>query len=210
MLISPDGPTTSPTLLTSLADWQNEEAWRAFAERYIPYIDGCAARCGLQEADVLEVRSRVLTSIANAIRSFGYDPTKRFRGYIQVCVRNTVKSYLKEIRKRPGSVGLGGTVTEFSEESEMISAEVEELAAELDTRTRNDLERLWRIMEVAKERLSPVTWQAFELTRLKGLEAAEAAKQLGISLATLYVYRGRTLELLKKIAAEQELDDEAL
>lgn len=199
-----DEPTTSPTLLISLADWQNGEAWGAFVERYIPFIDQCARNCRLQDADVLEVRGRVLASIVNAIRSFGYDSTRRFRGYMKVCVQNTVKSYFKEISKRPGSIGLGGTTSDFTENIDSQVAEFEEFASELDTRTRSDIEQLWKILEIAKERLSPATWLSFELTRLKGISATDAAQELGISVATLYVYRGRTLEMLKEIASAQE------
>ena len=77
----PEAPTTSPTLLAALADWQNVEAWEAFTQGYIPYIDACCRVAGLQDADVTEVRSRVLASLVTALRTLPYDPARRFRGY---------------------------------------------------------------------------------------------------------------------------------
>lgn len=203
-----EGPTTSPTLLAALADWQNTEAWEAFTQGYIPYIDACAQVAGLQPADVTEVRGRVLASLVTALRTLPYDPARRFRGYVRVCVRNAISSYFRESKRWPGLVGVGSDPTQAALESEPLSPEFEELAAGLDSRTRDDLELLWRIFDAAKSRLATTTWSSFELTRLKAVSPQEAAEQLNISVAILYVYRGRVLEMLQTIALEFGLVDE--
>lgn len=203
-----EAPTTSPTLLAALADWQNAEAWEAFTRGYVPYIDACVQIAGLQDADVTEVRGRVLASLVTALRTLPYDPARRFRGYVRVCVSNAIRSYFRESNRRPGSVGVGGDPTQAALESEPLSPEFEELAEGLDSRTRDDLELLWRIFAAAKSRLAATTWLSFELTRLKAVSPQEAAEQLNISVANLYVYRGRVLETLRTIAREFGLVDE--
>lgn len=203
-----EAPTTSPTLLAALADWQNSEAWEAFTRGYTPYIDACVRITGLQDADVTEVRGRVLASLVTALRTLPYDPARRFSGYVRVCVRNAIRSYFRESERRPGSVGVGGDRNQATLEAEPLSSDWEELAEGLDSRTRDDLELLWRIFDAAKSRLAAATWSSFELTRLKGLSPQEAADQLTISVASLYVYRGRVLEMLQTIAREFGLVDE--
>ena len=54
--MSDQDESTRPTLLLRLRDWDNQEAWGEFLERYAPKIYGWCRRYELQESDAAESR----------------------------------------------------------------------------------------------------------------------------------------------------------
>ena len=48
------------------------------------------------------------------------------------------------------------------------------------------------------QRVEPQTWQAFRLTALDGLPAAEVAGQVGLEVAAVYKAKSRVLRLLRE------------
>ena len=61
-----------------------------------------------------------------------------------------------------------------------------------------DLELLEQARARVCERVEPQTWQAFRLTALDGLPAAEAAGQVGLTVAAVYKAKSRVLQLLSE------------
>src|SRR5438552_1221616 len=105
-----DGPSTSSTLLRKLWNPDNsEEAWRTFLEWYGPLIYRWCRRSGLQHADAEEVRAVVQSHLAKAMRTFEYDPAQRFRSWLKTVVDNAVRSFWRDLAKRPGQRGSGDT-----------------------------------------------------------------------------------------------------
>src|SRR6478752_3068717 len=61
-----------------------------------------------------------------------------------------------------------------------------------------DLELLEQARARVCDRVEPQTWQAFRLTALDGLPAAEAAGQVGLEVAAVYKAKSRVLRLLRE------------
>jgi len=174
------------------------DAWRAFVERYRPFIDDRCQRAGLQPADVDEIRSRVLASLATALPSFEYDPARRFRGYLSVVVRNTVRSYWRELARRPGSIGLGeSSGFDGLEQEAQVPGAIDNLAEELDDRVSAELSALWFASARVSTRVSPDTWRAFWRTAFERAPAAEVARELGKSVAAIHVAKCRVIKMLR-------------
>src|SRR4051794_3316022 len=105
---APDSPSTSPTLLALLKGPGSDEAWGRFVRLYQPLL---AARCRaakLQPADAEDVTARVLAKLVTALRSFEYDPARRFRGYLRTVVASALADFWADRRRQPGTVGNGG------------------------------------------------------------------------------------------------------
>lgn len=198
MAASPN-PTTIPMLMDRLTSPVDSEAWRAFVERYRPFIDARCRRAGLQQADVEEVRSRVLASLAFALPSFEYDPARRFRGYLHNVVRNAVRSYWRELSRSPGSIGSGETSVfgDLEDEIELPSA-IEHLVDELDERVAEELSTLWLASVRVAARVSPATWRAFWRTALERAPAAVVALETGKSVAAVHVAKCRVIKMLRE------------
>ncbi len=75
---------TSPTLLGRIAkDPKDEVAWATFVDCYGPKINhGCRQR-GLQQADAEDVTQNVLLRLARVLKTFNYEPSKKFRGWLR-------------------------------------------------------------------------------------------------------------------------------
>ena len=81
---SSSGSHTSPSLLGRLQqEPADQQAWAEFVERYGRRIYGWCRQAQLQEADAEDVTQMVLVQLAKRMRSFAYDPSKSFRGWLR-------------------------------------------------------------------------------------------------------------------------------
>jgi RNA polymerase sigma-70 factor (ECF subfamily) len=113
----------------------DQGAWNEFVERYGGMILAWCQRWGLQPADADDVSQNILLKLAHHLRSFVYDPSRRFRGFLRTMAHNACKDYL-DSRQRVVAVSsdLGAySVLESVEAREDLAARLEEVF---------DLERL--------------------------------------------------------------------
>ena len=98
-------PDTRPSLLVSLRDRNDSEAWRRFVDIYAPLIYGLARKRGLQDADAADLTQDVFRAVSGAIPSFQYDSTRgSFRGWLYTIARNKLNDFLaRKTRAFPGS-----------------------------------------------------------------------------------------------------------
>jgi RNA polymerase sigma-70 factor (ECF subfamily) len=188
-----EAPQTQPSLLLRLRDAQDDRAWAEFVELYVPIIQGFIRKYGLQTADADDLTQEVLRLVLQALKRLEYDPRLgSFRGWLYTVVRNQVRNFLA--RQRPYHCGIGGTTVQQLLEGQQIPEADEEAAwnAEFEQRlfahaanqVRNDFQ--------------DTTWQAFWLTGVEGKAAKEVAAQLGLSVAAVYLARGRVMIRLKE------------
>jgi RNA polymerase sigma factor (sigma-70 family) len=188
---SDDGSKTSPTLLGRLAQFPlDQEAWSAFVDRYAPRFARWCRHWGLQDADVENVSQGVLTKLVVRMRGFVYDPSMSFRGYLRKIVEDALTDELRH--RRLNVTGGGG---DFQEVLESVEARVD-LMHRLEQEF--DLELVEAASRTVRQRVDPHTWEAYRLTTSERLSGAEAAAQLGIEVATVYVAKGRVIQMLKE------------
>ncbi|MBS0266647.1 MAG: sigma-70 family RNA polymerase sigma factor [Planctomycetes bacterium] len=190
-----NSPSTSETLLRMLTSPTTSEiAWKMFLDRYTPLIERWCNQAGLQSADADEVKSRVLTNLVKALKAFELDPAFRFRGWLKTVVNNALRSFWREGRRKPGVRGHGG---EGVLEQLSIPDPLSRLADELDDQLSHDLELAELVIEQVKQRVEEHTWEAYWRTAIDGELAADVAHQLGLSVALVYVAKGRVAKLLR-------------
>lgn len=185
--------TTQPSLLLRIRDVQDALAWSQFAEMYAPLIHSFARKYGLQEADAADVTQDVLRHVARAAKSLDYDPQRgTFRGWLYTVVQNQVRKSLG--RRRADQVGAGGTEARELLEQQ-LSPEKDETAE-----WNADYERRMFAHAAAQVRndFREATWHAFWLTAVEGKSAKEVAEQLGMTVAAVYLAKGRVMVRLKE------------
>jgi RNA polymerase sigma factor (sigma-70 family) len=181
---------TSLTLLERLQkDPTDPQAWNLFIERYQPRIRTWCLSWGLQDSDADDVAQEVLVKLFAALGKFQYDPSRSFRSWLKTVTQHAWCDFLAARRKDPGR---------NSERIETIADSVE---------ARSDLERQiegaldHELLEVAmhhiKNRVKDSTWDAFRLTALEGLSGVDAAGQLGIPVANVFVAKHRVQKMLQ-------------
>jgi RNA polymerase sigma-70 factor (ECF subfamily) len=191
--------STSTSLLQQLRHFKNEVAWERFVAKYVPFIDRHLTGAGLNDADVEEVRSRVLVCMTQAMRAFNYDPAKRFRGYLSRCIRNEMITYLRELSRRPGSVGTGNSWTREQVDRGELPETFVAMSDELDERIRQGLRRWQQIQHAVRPRVSEQSWQVFERVVLGGEAPSHVAQDLGMTLQAVCMARKRVLDMIRHV-----------
>lgn len=198
-----DSPETRLSLLVQIRDGKNHLAWQEFVKLYGPVIYGFARKRGLQDADAADLMQDVLRSVSVAIGRLDYDRSQgTFRGWLFTITRNKVFNFLSARRIRPQ--GSGDTTTNRL------------LDAQPDT---NDGAETWELeyqrrlaalaMDRVKSEFQANTWEAFRLTAVDGLPAADVAKQIGMSAGAVYVAKSRVLARLKQEVEAIERQEES-
>ncbi len=181
---------TSITLLTKLRQVPADQAaWATFTERYGRKIYAWCRQWGLQEADAEDVTQTVLLKLAEKMQTFQYDQGRSFRAWLKTVTRHAWSDYWSG-RK---AVAAGGS--QAVELLHTVEAR-EDLVRRLDEEF--DRELLDEAAERVRQRVTPRTWQAFELTAVQGLSGAEAAAALGMKVATVFVARSKVQKMLQE------------
>jgi RNA polymerase sigma factor (sigma-70 family) len=195
-----DSPSTHHSLLELLATPGNEAAWCEFVEQYRPFLRKRCRAAGLHDHDADEVTGRVLKKLVNAFQHFRCDPSKRFRGYLATVVRNEALRYWDQEKKPYACKGSGDPATH--RRLEEIPAPLEAMADEVEESIHQLLAVAQQAMNEVRQRVQENTWLAFWLTTHDERPPVEVARELGLSTATVYVYKGRVLAMLRQRAEE--------
>jgi RNA polymerase sigma-70 factor (ECF subfamily) len=192
-------------LLERLRDGANALAWRDFFDCYWRTIYTFSKRCGGSDQTAEDVVQDVMLTLYEKRQVFRYDPSLgRFRNWLFTVVKNKVALRRRQQgpEKRPTGGEESDKVLTLPGGEEMPDAACEAL-----------FERalLLALLEVVRREVSPQTYQAFELTALHKLPAAEAAEITGITRNAVYLAHKRVLERLRELGASYrdggQLDD---
>jgi RNA polymerase sigma factor (sigma-70 family) len=195
-----DSARTSPTLLGRLRQMPADQAaWGEFVERYGPKIYEWCRHWRLQEADGRDVTQTVLLKLAEKMRTFAYDPSRRFRGWLKTITRHALHDFVESRNQAGARAGSGGT--QVLEALHSLEAR-EDLVKRLDEEF--DRELLDEAMSRVRLRVEPRTWDAFQLLSLEGWSGAQAAEKLQMKVATVFVAKSKVLRMLQ--AEMQTLD----
>ena len=191
---------TSPTLLGRLRQQPSDEAaWEQFVERYGRLILGWCRQARLQDADIEDISQIVLVQLADKMRTFAYDPSKSFRGWLRTLTRHAWSDFVAA-RRRTGR-GTGDSAVE--EHLHTLPAR-DDLVAHLEEQF--DREVLEEASVRIRLRVEPSSWQAFQMTAEQGLTAAEAAARLGKQVAAVAKARRRVQKMLQQEVRKLEGD----
>jgi RNA polymerase sigma-70 factor (ECF subfamily) len=166
----------------------DERAWREFVDYYAPAIYRWCVRRGLQDVDAQDVTQQVLLQLATKLPAFTYDPSRSFRSWLRTLTHHAWADFLS-VRNVPASGHPAAwEVLTTAEAREDLLRRIED---------EFDLELLERAMAQVQQRVEPATWEAFRLTALEGVPAAEVAARLGKQVANVYVLRSNVQKLLQ-------------
>jgi RNA polymerase sigma factor (sigma-70 family) len=187
-----DAGSTHPSLLKSLADWDDHRAWHKLRVRYEGHLKRCCATFRLDANAADEVCQNTWVQVANRIGSFAYDPNGSFRGWLWNVCRFEVLRYLDARRKLPFFTLDGRDEWAASDPDPADSAagpddplgDLTRAAEEIQARVRRNV--------------APHTWEAFWLVTVCFWIPKEAAMYLGMSQASVHKANQRVLRKLRE------------
>lgn len=189
-------PETRESLIFQVKDPANRAAWEQFVDLYRPVIFRIARARGVQDADAEDLAQQVLIAVAGSIgRWEKSDKSTRFRHWLRRIARNAI---VNAMTRRPPDQATGSSSVQ-----DLLSAEPardEQTDLLIETEIRREL--YVRAARIVRLDVNEETWQAFELTILKNRSGADAARELGKTIGTVYAARSRVMKRLRDAVAE--------
>jgi RNA polymerase sigma factor (sigma-70 family) len=194
---SDDTTLTSPTLLKRTADWRDHDAWREFVARYQPYIRAWCREYRLDGEIAEDVCQLFWIEVADKLRSFRYDPGRRFRGWLRTLFHWRALNALQE-RSREGRVlrSLDDPSSVGLERSLLAADRRDEEGDEPGARWSPLVALAEEVQAAVREKVQPRSWQVFVHIDVDGWSTRETADALGLSYIATYKAHQRVVARL--------------
>jgi RNA polymerase sigma-70 factor (ECF subfamily) len=197
-----DSIPTRASLLGRLKNWDDQASWEDFARTYSRLIRGFAIQSGLTEGEAREVEQETLLCVARTIHQFESDPERgTFKAWLLKLTRWRIADQFR--KRRPDSASRGAPPHRPEE-----TPTVERIP---DDRSQDALwEAEWHksILETAigrvVQRINPKHYQVFDLYAVRKWSAAKVAREMGVSVAQVYLIHHRLTKLVRKEVAYLE------
>jgi len=183
---------TRVTLLAKLKSEGNDAAWLEFEDIYRGFILSLILRMGINRADAEDISQAVLTKIWQKIEGFEYNQNKgKFHNWLAAMTRNTVRDFFRTKK----NFITGRDSVEYQEQyidiEEQVLPDIESLARE---------EWVLHITNLAWDNIKNGIYETKrEVFKQVSNEVPtkEIANKLGISAATVRVYKAEVFEKMR-------------
>jgi RNA polymerase sigma factor (sigma-70 family) len=190
---------TRRSLVERLADWRDQKNWSEFFETYWKLIYSVAIKAGLTESEAQDVVQETVITVAKRVDGLKYDPAQgSFKGWLLHITRWRI---MDQFRKREPS---DGGAKRKRGDTTARTATIERLAdpAGFDLESAWDAEWRENVMAAAiarvKRKVDGKQYQIFDCYVMKEWPVKKVAKELGVSVAQVYLAKHRVTALMKK------------
>ncbi len=188
-----NGETTDLALLARLGDWADDRAWSEFVRHYDPAIRRQCRGFRFDPDTVEELCQRIWVELARRMRTYRYDPGRRFRHWLnRLCRSRAVDLWRQrqsEARHHAGSVVLLDPATEprLPDEFDADAAEYSGL-----------LRRGRLVQQAVRLRVDDRTWGVFWSIAVEGEPVRDTAQAHGLSYAAAFAAQKRVTRMLRE------------
>lgn len=198
-----DVGSTDYSLLESLGDLSNRDAWTKFLGIYGPMIRNRCLSFGLDAHTVEdlegEIRFKLLEVFTDSKKRF----QSTFRGYLEAVIRNAVMDYF---RQKYSEKILKEVASQRYRELRQQELRLLEVADEFELLIVNRLILLDRAMAQVRSEVTKIQWEMFHAFVFQGKSASEVAKSLNRTFSS--VYKNRELLMQKVIDRARAISHE--
>ena len=172
---------TPISLLERLRNRGDKEAWQRFVEIYTPLLYAFARKLALDSDQAADLVHEVFVVLLEQLPQFVYDPQQRFRGWLWTV-------FINKYRAGQRVVGKYGTLHDYPQ-SDQIAIWIEA-----------DYHRfvISRVVDVLRSDFEEATWKAFWEVVFENRSPEAVARELGLSVASVYQAKSRVLRRLRQ------------
>jgi RNA polymerase sigma-70 factor (ECF subfamily) len=192
-----DDTRTSPTLLRRSADWRDHSAWKELVARYDPLIQSWCWEYGLEDHFAAEVRQLFWIELADKLRSFRYDPGRRFRGWLRRCFHWRVVDAIRERNREQHAVRSLDDAGCGALEGPLLTCSspgADDDGPELRRLLLLDLGE--QVQAAVRAKVQAQTWQVFWHIAIDGWSTRETADALNMSYLAAHAAQKRVRDRL--------------
>jgi RNA polymerase sigma-70 factor (ECF subfamily) len=172
-----------------------ENAWKDLTELYRPLIISWLQRQNVPAHDLEDLSQEVLLKVVKHLPSFEHSNRRgAFRSWLRTIVFGRTADYWRAMSADTLASGGSGVTAALAQ---LVDPD-------------SDLNRQWdeqhdryvfnRLLDLVAEEFEPTTLRAFRRLALDGASGAEAAEELGLSVAAVYAARSRVVRRIRQEA----------
>jgi RNA polymerase sigma-70 factor (ECF subfamily) len=170
-------------------------AWKDLVDLYRPLILAWLNRQGVPPRDLEDLCQEVLLSVVKHLPTFEHSGHRgAFRSWLRTVVCSRTADYWRALdaatQAQGGSVATAA-LQEIADPDSALNRQWDE---------EHDRYVLDCLLDLVEEEFEPLTLQAFRRLALDGVSGAEAAQELGLSVAAVYVAKSRVLARIRQEA----------
>jgi RNA polymerase sigma factor (sigma-70 family) len=193
----PSLPETRASLIVRLPDRGDARAWDDFVAVYAPLVYRLARKHGLQPADSDDLVQDVLSAVARSVEGWlARDDRGPFRAWLLTIAKNTALNVLTRQKHKASGSGDSDVARRLAQQASKNG----DAQSEFDLEYRRELFR-WAAERV-REEVTEKTWQAFWRTTVEEQPIAAVAKELEMSVGSVYIARSRVMARLRDATKE--------
>jgi RNA polymerase sigma-70 factor (ECF subfamily) len=171
------------------------DAWKDLTDLYRPLIIGWLNRQGVPASDLEDLSQEVLVRVVKHLPGFQHSGHRgAFRSWLRTIVCSRTADYWRAVDAGTQAQGGSGAIAALQQIADPDSDLNRQWDEEHDRYVLNCL------LDLVEEEFEPVTLQAFRRLALDGVSGAEAAQELELSVAAVYVAKSRVLARIRQEA----------
>jgi RNA polymerase sigma-70 factor (ECF subfamily) len=172
-----------------------ENAWKDLTDLYRPLIIGWLNRQGVPARDLEDLSQEILLSVVKHLPTFEHSGRRgAFRSWLRTVVCSRTADYWRAVDAGAQAEGGSGATAALQQIADPDSDLNRQWDEEHDRYVLNCL------LDLVEEEFEPATLQAFRRLALHGASGEEAAQELGLSVAAVYVAKSRVLQRIRQEA----------
>jgi RNA polymerase sigma-70 factor (ECF subfamily) len=172
-----------------------ENAWKDLTDLYRPLIIGWLNRQGVPARDLEDLSQDILLTVVKHLPTFQHSGRRgAFRSWLRTIVCSRTTDYWRAIdasTQASGGSGATAALQQLADPDSSLNRQWDE---------EHDRYVLDCLLDLVEEEFEPATLQAFRRLALDGASGAEAAQELGLSVAAVYVAKSRVLQRIRQEA----------
>lgn len=195
---------TSTTLLENVALGENPLAERRFCELYGRLARAVAQAASVHSNDIDDIVQDAVAASVQGLRERRYDrPRGSFKAWFKAILFHKIGHLRRDYVKRAGERRGGGDDT-LESVADRTPGPQEQVEAAFEREWERTL--LEEANDEVRQRVEPITWQAYHMVVFQGQEVADVARLLGIRRSQVYNAASRIQAHLQKIIAELQAE----
>lgn len=191
---------TRKSLIERLGNWEDQRSWDEFYKQYWKLIYSVALKSGLRSEEAFDAVQETIITIAKQQQEGKYDPNQgSFKAWLMNLTRWRIADQFRK-RKKDTSMSRFPAMDDSDRRTATLDRYEDPEGPEL--------EKIWdaewisnlteRALNKVKGQVSPKQFQIFDCYVVKGWGATKVTKQLGVSIAQVYLAKHRVGSILRK------------